>query len=238
MNELTDNETAAEIGRFIDIWVRALTAIAGRTPAEARRWCEPFVRDCLELTLHQPAAYWVAPALVPAEFIATLAPDAVGRLEGDIQFAIDQGDDFSDLRSDEELSQARQRVFAVLEKYRADLPSGAISDRFQSDVPRSEALELAVRVVARQMRPATLSDPVRGRKFVSHDRISYGNAARLLVQGPDADAHLWWDAFGLNMVVVASKREKGAALFQAVRLALKTNHCRGDAPIKVVKAAA
>lgn len=237
MNEEPNNQTADEIDRYVNAWVGVLTMMRGRSPEEARRWAEPFVRSDLELTLHEPAAYWVAPALVPAEFAATLDPQNLGRLHGDLQFALDQGDSFWDPRSDEELRRAHQRVLAVLNNYRAQIPPGAASDVFQTELPRSEALELGVRVVARQWRRSTVIDPIRGIEFGRHPNVPFGKASRLLVHGPDGDAHLWWDAFGLILVVVAPQREKAIALLEAARSAFDLNNYRG-APTTARKAAA
>jgi hypothetical protein len=121
-----DKDSADEIARYVSVWARLLTVLRGYSPEEAQQWAEPFVRDHLELTLHEPPAYWVAPAMVPPEFRATLSSQELEQLHSDVQFAIDQGDSAWDLSSDAELVQVRERVNAVLDSHRLQSPSEVV----------------------------------------------------------------------------------------------------------------
>jgi hypothetical protein len=228
MSEQTDSETAIEMARYVDTWVRVLAVMRGRTPDETRRWADPFLRDRHEMTLHQPAAYWVAPALVPAEFMATLDFESLGKLQCDLQFALDQGDNFWIFRSKRQLREAHQRVLSVLDAYRDRIPSEAASAVLRTDLPRSVALELGIRIITRHWRRATVTDPVRGLDFEHQAQVPFGMTTRLLVRGPDGSAHLWWDAFGLNLVAVASQREQSSTLIDAARVAFDLNNYRGE----------
>jgi hypothetical protein len=237
MSEQPSSEIADEIDRYVNTWIRVLIMMRGIFPEEATRWAKPFVTGDLELTLHEPAAYWVAPALVPAEFVAMLAPETLGHLHGDLQFALDQGDNFWDPRSDDELLQSHRRVLAVLNDYRARVRPGAMSDVFQTELPKSEGIEMGARVFTRHWPQATVTDSFRGRGSERPEQVAFGRASRLLIRGPDGEAHLWWDAFGLNVVAVATRPGEGAALLEAARCAFELNNYRG-VPTKLRKVAA
>jgi hypothetical protein len=237
MSEQSTSEITDEINRYVSTWVGVLTMMRGIPPEDAGQWVKPFLRGNLELTLHEPAAYWVAPALVPAEFVATLDPESLCHLHGDLQFALDQGDSFWDPRSDDELRSSHQRVLAVLSDYRARIRPDAMSDVFQTDLPKSEGFELGVRVFTRHWRGASVTDSVRGGGPGRDSRVAFGTASRLLIRDPEGEAHLWWDAFGLNVVVVATHRERGVSLLEAARCAFELNNYRG-VPTKLRKVAA
>ncbi len=227
MSKQPTNEMGSDIDRSVNTWIRVLTGMGGRTAEEARRWVEPLLRDRPELTLHEPAAYWVAPALVPAELTAALDPNCLGQLHADLQFAIDQGDSFWEAAQDDALRDARRRALAVLDAYRTHVPPGAISDVLQTNLPKSEALELGVRAITRRWRRASVSGLICGGEFGRHAHIPFGKASRLLIHGPDGKAHLWWDIFGLNLVVITARREQSSAPVEAVRFAFDHNRYRG-----------
>lgn len=233
MIQKTSDEIADQIRRYTDTWRRLLVEIRGCSSDQARRWAEPLLRGHPELTLHEPPSHWIAPALVPAEVVATLDPASVGQLHGEIQFALDQGDSFWDPQSDDEFRKARHRVEAVLGQYLTRVPAGALAGLFPTGWPRPEAFELGIRLLTRLWPTSTVSDPLRGIDFGRHGKVPFAKASRLLIEGAKGKAHVWWNAFGLNIVIVTAEPEQGVSVLEELRRNFDLNRSRGVPKPKV-----
>ena len=195
------DDTTAEIERYLETWSRVLMSALGCSREDVRRWAAHFLRPHPELTLHEPAAKWVAGALVPPEFRGTLDSTTVGRLQREIQHALDQGDDFWTPGSDAALREALDRVRSVIDRHRRALPNDIASGVLATELPRAEALDLSVRVIRRRWPHPVFSDTIRGRVFEHYSQIPFGNVKRLAIEHSGDRADFWHDAFGLNLVI-------------------------------------
>ena len=71
-----------------------------------------------ELTLHEPPMHWIAGILIPWDLRLSLSLVEIGRLQFEIERALDQGNPLRDPATDEEFSAACERVRMVLSAYR------------------------------------------------------------------------------------------------------------------------